>query len=272
MKRILFLLMVCSSVFAEEAVLIDFSKLSEDSFVIEDVRVDLATSSRSVENDAYSYTKAATSKQYGTVLGARVHFPTWNNNSMVTIQPPFEIPAYEDIYRNELGVLSNVGTIKSIAVNVYGRNFPYTLYLKLIYPNGESSLLRIGSLQFSGWRTLTYENASYVDDVKHRELKINPLYPEATPFINFGGFVVIRNANDIGGDSVVYFKDIRVIYDKAVLDTDEDIDDEGSWGIIKERESERKAEEQQRLLQQQELRDIEQQKMATEERFSDRSE
>jgi hypothetical protein len=266
------LVLLSITVFADESVLIDFSKLSENSFKIEDIRVDLGTSSRSVLNDAQSFTRVATSKQYGTILGARVHFPTWPNNSYSVIRPPFEIPAYSDKdenqYENQLGVITNVGTIKSIAINVYGLNFPYRLSLLLIGPNGPLDPIHIGYLNFEGWKELVWENPSYVQDVKNRELHLNPLYPNATPFLKFGGFIIHRDGSAVGGDFVTYFKDIKVIYDKAVLDTERDIDDESTWGIIRDRENERRVREQERFVNDKELREKEQQKIAKETEFS----
>jgi hypothetical protein len=260
-----------TQVYSDESVLIDFTKLTQDTFAIEEVRVDLGQSSRSVLNDAYSFTRAASSKKYGTILGARIRFPTWPNNSYSIIQPPFEIPAYSDAaenpYEDQLGVITNVGTIKSIAVNVYGLNFPYRLSLLLIGPNGALNPIHMGYLNFEGWGELIWNNPNYVDDVRNRELHIKPLYPDATPFLKFGGFIIHRDGSNVGGDFVVYFKDVKVIYDKAVLDTDKDIDDESVWGIVRDRENERRIRESNRFENQKKLLEIEKEKMATETEF-----
>ncbi len=120
--------------FAEEAVLIDFSKLAADypeqnptqnartlvdysdkagtsftdvekaemktSIALNNWNVILASSSRRVLNQSLSMTKEvpiiAEAKQYAgeKVLGIRVHFPDEAFNSWALITPPFEIPAY----------------------------------------------------------------------------------------------------------------------------------------------------------------------------------
>ncbi|GHV78134.1 flagellar filament outer layer protein [Spirochaetia bacterium] len=333
MKRIFILIAVVlftvGSVFADEAVLIDFAKLVADihvddgsagdtpnqnrqtmmdyslnagnnftaeqkglmktSLAIPNWEVVLTSSSRNVGNVRQSYTMPAPSKQYGTILGVRVHFPVEPFGSWAIIKPPFDIPAYEqgevgddgsiqapdnsDIttpsrFEDGYGVIKNVGTIKSVAVNVYGLNFPHGLSTILIDPSGNEKTVFMGYLGFDGWGELRWENPAYVQSVRNRELRIYPLYPEATPFVKFGGFLIQRDAAAPGGDYVGYFRDVKVIYDKATLDTERDIDDEAVWGIINERENAKKRFEMSQFGQNQVLRYLEQQKLASESEFT----
>ena len=76
------------------------------------------------------------------------------------------------------------------------------------------------------------------------------------------------DAAHVGGDFVGYFKDVKMIYDKALLDAVSDVDDEDLWGIIKDREDVRKNNEVRRFGNIQVLRFLEQQKQATEDDFS----
>ena len=130
MKRMLILvavvLLVAGPLFAEEAVLIDFSLLKADimpdannpdvltqnrqtmmdysqvsggsftteqkavmktSLAIANWEVLLASSSRTVDNMVRTYTREAPSKQWGTVLGVRVHFPVEPHNAWAIIKP-----------------------------------------------------------------------------------------------------------------------------------------------------------------------------------------
>jgi hypothetical protein len=80
--------------------------------------------------------------------------------------------------------------------------------------------------------------------------------------------MVQRDAAKEGGDFIGYFKDVKIIYDKAVLDTDRDIDDESLWQIIQTRETARKIWEMERFGQNQVLRYLEQQKQAPENTFT----
>ncbi len=321
-------LLAVGAVFAEEAVLIDFSKLAADivpnqdnvptqnrasmmdysnvagasytadqkavmktSLALANWDVVLASSSRTVTNQSKSYTLAADSKKYGKVLGVRVHFPLETFNSWARIQPPFEIPAFEPLsqvaddgtvqpptaeekankvtrFENGLGVVKNVGVIKSVAVDAYGLNFPHALSAILVDAEGNETPIFMGYLNYDGWGELRWDNPNYVSEVRNRELRIYPLYPKATPFVKFGGFVIQRDAANEGGDFVAYFKDVKVIYDLAVIDTERDVDDEGLWNIVKDRENARKNAEMNRFGDAQVNRYLEQQKKATETSFT----
>jgi hypothetical protein len=347
MKRIFILLTIMLTavgLFAEEAILIDFTKLAADiipaqqqeegqepqmtqnratimdygavtggsfteeqkqimktSLAIRNWNIILASSSRTVNREVLSYAEEADSKQYGKVLGVRVNFPTEPWNSWALIKPPFEIPAYEpagevdddgvvtpnanssvmSLSRFEgpdedqdgkpdygLGVVKNVGTIKSIAVNVYGLQFPHGLSVILIDNEGTEKTMFVDYLDFDGWAELYWQNPAYVTQVRNRELRLYPLYPTSTPFVKFGGFLIKRDADRAGGDFIAYFRDVKIIYDKAVLDTDRDINDEGLWHIIEDRETAKKKWEMSRFGEMQILRYLEQQKQATENSFT----
>jgi hypothetical protein len=318
-------LLMVVPLFAEEAVLIDFALLKADivpdannpdvlthnrrtmmdfsqvaggsftteqksvmktSLAIAQWEVVLASSSKNVENMTRSYTREAPSKQHGTVLGVRVHFPVEPFNSWAMIKPPFEIPAFEpqatvnddgtiqgdggngitgpSRFEENYGVVKNVGTIKSIAVNAYGLNFPHGLSTLIIDSTGTQKSMFMGYLNYDGWGELVWNNPAYIQEVRNRDLRLYPLYPDTTPFVKFAGLLVQRDAAKEGGDFVGYFKDVRIIYDKAVLDTDRDIDDEAIWQIIYDRETARKVWEMERFGHNQVLRYLDIQKQATE--------
>jgi len=182
-------LLLTGAVFAEKSVLIDFSQLAADvkigdaeknnehaatlvdfadvagssydeavrkamktSLAIENWYVQLSSSSRTVANQALSYTreskikpdaKAFDREQLGgkTVMGVRVRFPLAMYNAYAMILPPFEIPAYSNKTElrgdqvvevegdagtkfDSIGVVKNVGVLKSVEATVYGSNFP----------------------------------------------------------------------------------------------------------------------------------------------------
>jgi hypothetical protein len=261
------------------------------SLAIPNWEVLLAASSRVVGNTVRSYARPTESKQFGTVLGVRVHFPLEPWNSWAIIKPPFEIPAYEpqaevdddgnvtgstdsngitgpSRFEDGFGVVKNVGTIKSVAVNAYGLNFPHGLSAILIDNQGNQKTIFMGYLNYDGWGELTWNNPQYITEVRNRDLRLYPLYPQSTPFVKFGGFLVQRDGDRIGGDFITYFKDVKIIYDKAVLDTERDIDDESRWEIINTRETAKKTFEMERFGQNQVLRYLETQKQATEGSFT----
>jgi len=250
--------------------------LMRTSLAIENWDVVLNSSARTIENMTRSYTREAPSRRFGTVMGARIHFPLIAAFSNATIRPPFEIPAYEAMaevdddgnigependgftgptrFEEGFGVVKNVGTIRSVAVNVYGLNFPHRLNVILLDHMGNERVVNMGPLNFDGWGELVWNNPQYIFEVRHRDLRLFPLYPHSMPFVKFGGFRIDRDASHAGGDFIVYFRDVRIIYDLAVLDTDRDIDDEGLWGIIRDREAARRMFEMERFGQQQILR------------------
>ena len=73
--------------------------------------------------------------------------------------------------------------------------------------------------------------------------------------------VFYKNASQEGGDFIAYVKDITITYDKAVLDTSRDINEEEVWGILNEREEARRTAEFSKLGNLQVLRYLEQKKM-----------
>jgi len=261
------------------------------SLAIENWEILLASSSRTVENVSLSFTREAASKQFDTVMGVRVRFPVEPHNAWAIIKPPFEIPAFEpratisddgsitpegngitgksrfeaqEDGGPAYGVIKNVAVIKSIAVNVYGLNFPHSLSTIIIDSQGNQKNYFMGYLRFDGWGELIWNNPAYVQEVRNRDIRLYPLYPTSTPFIKFGGFMIQRDAAREGGDFITYFKDVKVIYDLAVLDVDRDIEDESVWNIIYDRETARKVWEMEKFGHTQVLRYLEFQKQASE--------
>ena len=270
MKRFFVLLLVGlitgGVLFAEEGLLIDFNNLAvadteldfssvagasftdaekaemKVSLTVEDWRVVLNSSARSVENQSMSYTREASvsggSFAGQSALGVRVHFPLGPFNAWALVQPAFEIPAYSGVGGSQFdgfGVLQNVSVIKEIQVNVYGLNYPHALSIVLEDQENREVEYFLGNLEFDGWRLLTWRNPAYIEDVRNRELATYPLYPNLAPFVKLKGLRIYRDALKEGGDFVTYIKDINVIYDQATISTVRDIADEEIWGLIDER-------------------------------------
>ncbi len=231
------------------------------------------------------------------VMGVRVVFPSGAYNANAKIVPPFDIPAYEPLSTADengnrqpqtdeekasgrtlfeadsddtpaYGIVKNVGTIKSIAVTTMGMNFPHKLYVLLGDTDGVTRRYLMGTLGFDGWKTLTWNNPDYITDVRTREIRVYPIYPRGLPFVKFAGFQVARDAAHVGDDFIGYFKDVKIIYDKAELTSERDIADEDLWGIITKKETARQNLEMSRFGNKQVNRYLEKSKMATEESFS----
>lgn len=277
----------------------DQKDLMKTSLALPRWEVSLNSSARTVRSLGLSTVVAAPVKSESTqpfagesVMGVRVVFPEWNANAYAYIKPPFEIPAYEPLasadengvrqeptdeekasgktlFEDGYGVVKNVGSIKSIAVTTMGMNYPEGLYVLLKDTDGVERRYFMGYLGFDGWKTLTWNNPQYISEIRNREIRVYPIYPRGLPFVKFTGFQITRDASHIGGDFIGYFKDVRIIYDKALLTSDRDIADEDLWGIIGKKESERQAAEMSKFGNKQVNRYLEKAKQATEESFTE---
>jgi len=244
------------------------------SLAMDNWRVTLASSSRTVARQALCVTKEVKTKDDLGVMGVRIRFPESNFNSYALIEPPFEIQAYQRQYVmdgdqiridengqavedeadiegekfDNKGVLKNVGIIKTITVEVYGANYPHGLGIMLMDENYETRIYHLGYLNFEGWKKLQWENPNYIEDVRHREITKYPLYPRSVPYLKMMGFVIYRDANTWGGDFITYFKTVEVAYDDAIdMEEDPEIPHEDVWGIIRDRNESRRKVEYQRL-------------------------
>ena len=271
--------------------------LMRTSLALEQWDVELNSSAQNPLSIATSTIKEAEVRAEGEkfagqrLMGVRILFPEWTNNANAKIKPGFLIPAYEKMaqvddqgnlqeptaedkasgksrFEDGYGVVRNTGVIKSIAVNTYGMNFPHGLYVLLRDQNNVVKRYFMGYLLFDGWREMIWNNPSYIANVKSRELRLYPVYPTALPHVAFEGFLITRDAAHDGGDAIAYFKDVKIIYDKAVLTTVRDFADEDIWGIQAERETKRKKIEVEKFGHTQVLRFLELEKMATEEGFT----
>ena len=271
--------------------------LMRTSLALEQWEVELNSSAQNPLSVATSTIKEAEVRAEGEkfagqkLMGVRILFPEWTNNANAKIKPGFLIPAYEKMaqvddqgnlqeptaedkasgksrFEDGYGIVRNTGVIKSIAVNTYGMNFPHGLYVLLRDQNNVVKRYFMCYLLFDGWREMIWSNPSYIANVKSRELRLYPVYPTALPHVAFEGFLITRDAAHDGGDAVAYFKDVKIIYDKAVLTTVRDFADEDIWGIQTEREMKRKKIEVEKFGHTQVLRFLEQEKMATEEGFT----
>ncbi len=270
--------------------------LMRSSLAIANWEVVLNSSSRDPLAVAVSHTKeapvSAEAKNFKSqrIMGIRIQFPEWAHNASAEVKPAFLIPAYEKMaqvddngnlqepteedkasgkgrFEDGHGVIKNTGVIKAIAVNTYGMNFPHGLYVLLRNQYGEVKRYFMGYLLFDGWREMVWTNPAYVTLVKAREVRLYPAYPTALPHIAFAGFLITRDATHDGGEFVGYIKDVKVIYDKAVLNTVRDFADEDIWGIQTDREMKKKKIEVEKFGHIQVLRFLEQEKMATESGF-----
>ncbi len=276
----------------------DQKALMKTSLALPEWEVVLNSSAKTVSSLADSRVVAAPVKGEAdvpfagsNVMGVRVVFPTWNSNANARIVPPFDIPAYEPLadadengvrqeptdeqkssgktlFEDGYGIVKNVGTIKAIAVTTMGMNYPHALYVHLKDTDNVERRYFMGYLGFDGWKELRWNNPQYISEIRNREIRVYPIYPRGMPFVKFAGFEIARDAAHIGGDFIGYFKDVKIIYDRAVLSSDRDIADEDLWGIINKKETARQNAEMERFGSKQVNRYLEKSKLATEDEFT----
>ena len=276
----------------------DQKDLMKTSLALPEWEVQLNSSAKTVSSLADSKVVAAPVKAEAdvpfagsNVMGVRVVFPEWNANANAKIVPPFDIPAYEPLadadengvrqeatdeqkasgktlFEDGYGVVKNVGTIKAIAVTTMGMNYPHGLYVMLKDTDNIERRYFMGYLGFDGWKELRWNNPQYICEIRNREIRVYPIYPRGLPFVKFTGFQITRDAAHIGGNYIGYFKDVKIIYDKALLTSDRDIADEDIWGIIGKKESARQNAEMERFGNKQVNRYMEKAKLAAEDEFT----
>ncbi|MDE5898950.1 MAG: flagellar filament outer layer protein FlaA, partial [Treponemataceae bacterium] len=201
----------------------DQKELMKTSLALPEWEVSLNSSARNVQSLGLSTVVSApvVNGPYAgeNVMGVRIVFPEWNANAHAYIRPPFDIPAYEPLatadengdrqeptdeekasgktlFEDGYGVLKNVGTIKKIAVETLGMNYPEGLYVLLEDTDGVERRYFMGYLNFDGWKTLEWNNPQYISEIRNREIRVYPIYPRGLPFVKFTGFLITRDAGD----------------------------------------------------------------------------
>lgn len=236
-------------------------RIIQEDMKLKNWKVTLNSSAQHIENIIYSYAKAVATKTGEIVLGVRIHYPTWGYNCWARIAPPFEFLAYDNAgkivcekilneqgqptpsqeypgfsrYQNEgIGVVPNVGETEKVFVVAAGRRFKNSLALRLKDQNGDLKEYFMGYLNYTGWRILQWKNPNYIANIDQMELFQLPLYPREVPYRKFDSFIVYRQAEQTGGDFVLYVRNVYIKYDQAISDEELkqlDIDDEFFWRI-----------------------------------------
>jgi hypothetical protein len=227
-------------------------KFTGEDWKLDKWKVILASSANTVQNNVLSYSLKAPSKRFVDVLGVRIHFIQGPFLSWAMVKAPFNFfPFYDNgefVNQNDskeenslvMGILANVGQVKSLSTWVYGLNYQMQVSARIKDRNDQIQDFYLGSVFYDGWRKLVWTNPEYTDSIQDRVLQRLPLYPKSYPFISFDSFVVYKPEIENGGDFVIYFKDIEIEFDRAIIREEMDIDDETIWGIMqKERLKER---------------------------------
>ncbi len=212
-------------------------------FQLSNWTVELNSSSSFIQNRILSYCQPVTSRvQYNgqSVLGVRIHFPDWNNNSYALVRPPFAMKVYDtngNFINEENGVMPNAWEIKMLSIWISGRGFNYQVAVRLRDRDNNVYEYYMGNLNFEGWRQLVWINPAFTERIFSKSLHAVPLYPRDIPYFVFDSIVIYRQSVEVGGDFITYIGKIDMEYTPYIVDSDltNDIRDEDVWGIITER-------------------------------------
>lgn len=227
MKKIITLILVlmCFSVFAEEAVLLDtsaFETASVEEYSFANWEVEVQKSLKTTTDI----------KMTNKGLGVLVNLP--NNDRYITYKI---IPPYNVVLNNSnsgLGYLENVGEIKSIKLTAEGirKADEVILYLSRSVNDKMGKPYKFkGDLSFIGEGSLYWENPNYINDPVKRTVKQRTIYGEETSDIYIRAIEIRAKCDN--PCSLVYIKNISIIYDldKTVEELEKIKETEEIWGI-----------------------------------------
>lgn len=212
------------------------AELGTEMFLLENWLVDMkGSAAENAISQRDSYSKRITSAEQGTVLGIRARFPDWSYANEVHISPKFPLlPFTQDgAYANlNNGVVTNVGSVKSFSMWANGRNFPFTVGVRLADMRGKVREYGLGSLLFIGWRKLVNKNPFFSDRAVNNIRPNTRIYPSDIPLLTFQEIVVYKPANTEGKDFIGYFGNMDIEYTPYITEFPTDINDEETWGLI----------------------------------------
>jgi len=172
--------------------------------------------------EEYSPTKLGKEKKKNLGLHFRFRYP---GNNSVSLEPPMEldwkertpVKTYDQAARKDIQErgLQLPGRVKAISMWVHARGFPYTIELWVKDYRGDVHILEKKSINFVGWRPLTFEIP--------RDM---PQSSDTYPVTRVSKLVkiVIREVTNIGGEysgtSVRNSQDIYVFLDQIKVLTD----------------------------------------------------
>jgi len=219
------------------------AEIGSELFMLDNWLVALTNSSgENMISQRDSYSKKVTSPEQGTVLGVRIKFPEWPYAGEALIKPKFPILPFtkDGAYANiNNGVVTNVGSIKEFSMWANGRNFPFTVGVRVANIKGEIKEFGLGSLLYVGWRRLVYQNSFFSERPFNNITPNSRIYPSEIPLLRFEQIAIYRPGNQAGGEFVGYFGNVAISYTPYLAEVPGDINDEETWGIIQQQQQER---------------------------------
>jgi hypothetical protein len=101
------------------------------------------------------------------------------------------------------------GKARQVSVWVLGRKYNHTLYVKLRDYKGNLHNVRLGKLDFFGWRKLTASVPGFIPQSSRHSLQDKNLH--------FVSLYVTSDTHEVGGDFYFYLDDLEVRTDKSEM-------------------------------------------------------
>lgn len=188
--------------------------------------VEFSSSANTFENKVQSKASfiKGVSKTYGDMIVVNAVLP--KHNSTVTVKPIY--PMSMNNSNEGLGYITNAADIKTIRAKFSGINRDDKVSIIITDNKGTHKFPMTKPTQrIDGAVECVWENVNYIDDPRKKEINIKPTYPQTNSEIRFDGFEI---HSQIGGVIAFAFGDIDIIYDKAFLNEEPDIDFEKLFG------------------------------------------
>jgi hypothetical protein len=172
--------------------------------------------------EEYSPTKLGKEKKKNLGLHFRFRYP---GNNSVSLEPPMEldwkerspVKTYDQASRKDIQErgLQLPGRVKAISMWVHARGFPYTIELWVKDFRGDVHILEKKSINFVGWRPLTFEiprdmpQSSDTYPVTRVSKLVKIVIREVTNVTGEYSGTSVRNSQDV----YVFFDQIKVLTD-----------------------------------------------------------
>ena len=123
-----------------------------------------------------------------------------------------------DIETDSIGLVTNVGVLKSIDVVMWSDTDDIEISVVLTDSDRQQTLYGMGASSERRWRQLAYRNPDYIKDVRMRELRAASYNPPRKSYLQFSGIIIHKPPAQETRRFAVRLKHISLVYDRMYLE------------------------------------------------------
>lgn len=223
-------LLITTGLFAEEKELLNISNIS--GATLEDFNC--APESWMIQYEGGSDTKLARQNSAIKEIDGKIAVKGYTGNSENTsifLVPPYPLDLNEA--DNGTGLISNVGELRDIKIDLFGYGYDNNIKLHLIH-NGKKIVVNLTPGAFKGEKSITYHFPTYIEDVRYRDYTPKASYPYSIPSLYLEKIEIHCNEKTDYGMDFIRLGNISVIFDKDSLEETMIEDDFGLDTDVKE--------------------------------------